>query len=85
MSSDVAHIKLRVNDRELFVAAGTTLAAALLNAGIARFRRSVIGESRAPLCAMGICYECRVTVNDAKHIKSCQLICADGMEVRTDD
>jgi D-hydroxyproline dehydrogenase subunit gamma len=80
-----ATIRIRVNGRETQVAQGATLAAALLNAGVAQFRRSTTGQLRSPLCAMGICYECSVTVNGAKHIKSCQLICADGMEVSTDE
>ena len=33
---------------------------------------------------MGICYECRVTIDGRAHAKSCQIPCAEGMEVRTD-
>jgi sarcosine oxidase subunit alpha len=44
-------------------------------------RFSIEGEARAPLCGMGICMECRVTVNGIPHQRSCQLICAPGMEV----
>lgn len=83
--SDAATIRITINGRSAIVAPGTTLAAALLNAGLKNFRTSVTGEPRSPLCAMGICYECRVTVNGARHIKSCQLLCADGMDVRTDE
>lgn len=83
--SDAATIRITINGQSTIVAPGTTLAAALLNAGLKNFRTSATGEPRSPLCAMGICYECRVTVNGAKHIKSCQLLCADGMDVRTDE
>ena len=82
--ADAATTRILINGREVHVAPGATLAAALLSAGISHFRSSVTGEPRSPLCAMGICYECRVTVNGAQHVKSCQLLCTDGMDVRTD-
>jgi sarcosine oxidase subunit alpha len=50
----------------------------------AGFRRSVTGELRGPLCGMGICMECRVTLNGRPHERSCQLLCAPGMEISTD-
>jgi sarcosine oxidase subunit alpha len=34
---------------------------------------------------MGICFECRVTVNGRAHVRSCQVLCEAGMEVQTDD
>jgi sarcosine oxidase subunit alpha len=45
----------------------------------------VLGESRGPLCGMGICMECRVTINGQPHCRSCQTLCEEGMEVRTDE
>ena len=38
------------------------VSAAVAIAGVTAFRRSVTGEPRGPLCGMGICFECRVTV-----------------------
>ena len=67
------------------VATGTVLAAAIAQAGVLRFRASVSGEPRGPLCGMGICLECRVTINGRPQCRSCQTLCADGMEVRTDE
>ena len=49
--------------------------------GLPATRRSVTGAPRAPLCGMGICYECRVTIDGTPHRLSCQTLCADGMEV----
>lgn len=60
------------------------VSAAVALAGCTRFRRSVSGEPRGPLCGMGICFECRVTVNGQEHVKSCQAPCEAGMEVHTD-
>lgn len=72
-----------VNGRAVETREGTSVAAALLNAGVARFRRSVDGEGREPLCGMGICMECRVTIDGEPHVRSCQRLCEDGMEVET--
>jgi sarcosine oxidase subunit alpha len=61
------------------------VAAAVLAAGVNTFRRSVSGEARGPLCGMGICFECRVNVNGVAHVRSCQTLCENGMDVRTDE
>jgi predicted molibdopterin-dependent oxidoreductase YjgC len=76
-------VRIEVNGRSITVAAGTTVAAALLGAGEFGFRVSVSGEPRAPLCGMGICMECRVTIDGVAHARSCQVVCRDGMSVRT--
>lgn len=78
-------LQIRVNGRLLSVPAGTIIAAAIARAGVVRFRRSVLGRPRGPLCGMGTCMECRVTVNGQSQCRSCQTLCADGMEVKTDD
>jgi len=79
------HIHLTINGRPLLVAPGTVVAAAIAQASVIRFRRSVSDEARGPLCGMGTCMECRVTINGQPHSRSCQTLCADGMEVITDD
>ena len=78
-------ITLRMNGTAITVAPGTTLAAAILNAGYTTIRRSVTGNPRAPLCGMGICFECRITLNGVRHVPCCQLLCRDGMDVCTDE
>ena len=76
-------VRITVDGRLLEVPAGTTVAAALMQAGVSVFRLSVNGEPRAPLCGMGICMECRVSVDDVAHCRSCQLVCRNGMSVKT--
>jgi sarcosine oxidase subunit alpha len=76
--------KLSVNGRTVEAPEGAMVSAAVALAGVTRFRRSVTGEARAPLCGMGICFECRVTIDGRAHSKSCQIPCEEGMEVRTD-
>lgn len=78
-------VQVRVNGRSLAVPPGTIVAAAIARAGITGFRRSASGEPRGPLCGMGICMECRVTIDGCAHCPSCQTLCTEGMDVRTDD
>ena len=77
-------MKVTVNGRPVEVPDDAMVSAAVTLAGVTAFRRSVTGEPRAPLCGMGICFECRVTVNGRLHVRSCQVPCQAGMEVRTD-
>jgi len=76
-------VKLTVNGLPVSVLSGTTIAVAVAMTGQA-CRTSVSGEPRGPLCGMGICFECRVTINGMPHCRSCQVVCTPGMEVRTD-
>jgi len=77
-------LEVIVNGIPVAVPEGTVVAAAIFKAGVASFRKSVTGEMRGPLCGMGICFECRVTINGRRHCRSCQIACQDGMDVRTD-
>ena len=79
----MSEVRLTVNGREVSVPAGTIVAAAIANAGVSVYRRSVRGEARAPLCGMGICFECRVTIDGRAHCLSCQTVCEEGMRVVT--
>lgn len=76
-------ISFTINGRPIEVAEGTSVAAALVMAGEA-CRFSVRGEPRAPLCGMGICMECRATVNGIRHQRTCQMVCAPAMKVVTE-
>jgi sarcosine oxidase subunit alpha len=73
-----------VNGVSVEMPAGSMVSAAVLKTGTRTFRRSITGEPRGPLCGMGICFECRVVINGELHCRSCQTVCKDGMDVRTD-
>jgi D-hydroxyproline dehydrogenase subunit gamma len=60
-----------------------TLAAALLGAGITRFRRDLGGSPRVPLCGMGSCFECRLTIDGVRDVRACLAPVRDGMQVET--
>lgn len=77
-------VTLSVNGTSVTMPEGSMVSAAVLKSGMTGFRRSVSGESRGPLCGMGICFECRVTIDGEAHSRSCQTLCQDGMDVRTD-
>jgi NADPH-dependent 2,4-dienoyl-CoA reductase/sulfur reductase-like enzyme len=76
-------ITLTLDGQQVSVPAGATVAAALVNAGIAHCRISVTGEARGPLCAMGVCYECRVSIDEVPHQRACVATCAQDMRVET--
>ena len=78
-------VTISVNGKPISVPTGTIVAAAVALAGATRFWASVHGESRGPLCGMGVCYECQVTINGRPHCRSCLTLCAEGMEVKTDE
>ena len=77
-------IHLTVNGVEISVPSGTSVAVAISIAGQA-CRKSVSGEPRGPLCGMGICFECRASIDGKAHCRSCQTLCVPGMDVKTDE
>jgi sarcosine oxidase subunit alpha len=85
MRSDQAAITFTLNGQPARAQSGCSVAVAVLSNGVTTFRRSVTGESRAPLCGMGICYECRLTIDGQPHQKACQVVVTPGMVVQTDD
>ena len=63
---------------------GDTVAAALLAAGVTRFRTTPIsGAERGPYCMMGVCFECLVAINGRGNRHSCLTPVEEGMRVET--
>ena len=78
-------MKITIDGRAIDVAAGTLVAAAIELAWPGRGARvPPSGARRQPLCGMGVCGECRVTVDGRAHRLGCQTPCVPGMEIRTD-
>jgi predicted molibdopterin-dependent oxidoreductase YjgC len=74
---------LQVEGRPIQAREGESLAAALLVAGVVPFRSTpVSGAPRAPLCMMGVCFECLVHVDGQQNVQSCAVEVREGMEVR---
>lgn len=78
-------LTVRIDGVPVRVPAGITVLAALDRAGVRVCRTSVTGEPRGALCGMGICQECRVTIDGHPHERACMTACRDGMEVVTGD
>jgi D-hydroxyproline dehydrogenase subunit gamma len=76
--------RIFVNGIALDVAGEISLAAALLNAGLAAFRVSVSGDARGPVCGMGTCFECRVTIDGVRNRRACLQVVREGMQVTLD-
>lgn len=75
-------IAITVNGEQVQVPSGVTVAVALAILQQPT-RTSVTGEPRGPLCAMGICYECRVNIDGSPNRLACQTLCSPGMEIST--
>lgn len=76
-------VEIIVDGERHQVTEGVPLAAALLRIGLTGFRTSVQGEPRAPVCGMGTCFECRVTIDGRQHQRSCLVPCTPGLVVKT--
>lgn len=76
-------IALTVNDEQVNSPEHCTVAAVLLASPGVATRVSVTGEPRGPLCGMGVCFECRVTIDGEAHQRSCQISTSDGIVVAT--
>jgi sarcosine oxidase subunit alpha len=79
-----ASVTLRINGRALTVPAGTSVAAALALAGDFVSRNDLSGRPRGPLCGMGVCFECRATVDGVPETLTCLTPCREDLEVVTD-
>ena len=77
-------ISLTIDGQPCQVALGTSVAVAIWTVRGGATRRSVTGQLRGPLCGMGICFECRATVDGRTQRITCQTLARSGMEVSTD-
>ncbi|MEO8624452.1 MAG: (2Fe-2S)-binding protein [bacterium] len=80
---DAQMVTIIANGKAVRAPAGISVAAALMNSGVSAFRHSVEGVDRGPLCGMGICYECRVTIDGVPHRRACLVTVAEGLRVNT--
>ncbi len=71
---------ITVNGRQVIANREMSVAVAILQ-GRGFIRTSVKGNCRGPLCSMGICFECRATVNGVANQPTCQILCEPNMDV----
>lgn len=75
-----ATLTITIDGEALTVPEGISVAAALALTGAPTTRQAVNGDLRAPFCGMGVCQECRVTV-DGLRVLACQTLCRAGMQI----
>jgi sarcosine oxidase subunit alpha len=79
-------VRISINKKEYTAVRGETVLAALVASGYTSFRKSrKIGERRGPLCGMGVCYECQVSVNGVSNQRACMAEVEDRMEIVLDE
>lgn len=83
MNAAAKLVRLQVDGVAVEAPAGASVAAAI--AGITmRFGPRPGGGARAPLCGMGVCFECRVRIDGVEHQRACMTAVVEGMRVETE-
>ena len=84
LGDEGATLTLTVDGKEIRARIGDTAAAAMLAAGIGRFRTTpVSGAARAPYCMMGVCFDCLVTIDGVGSRQACLVPVREGMAIET--
>ena len=77
-----AAITFHVDGKSLPARRGQTVAAAMLAAGqrvLRQTRRA--GKPRGLFCAMGVCFDCVMTIDGKAGVRACMTKVEDGMQV----
>lgn len=83
LSDAPAQVVVRLDEVDVSVPAGVSVAAALLYLDRIPTRHSpVSGAARAPFCMMGACFECLVEIDGVSHQRACQRQVEAGMRLR---
>ncbi len=79
----MATITVSINNHTITCDASSSVAGAIAQAThqLGATRQSVQGMPRTMLCGMGICFECRVTINGIAHQLACQTPVVTGMQI----
>ena len=76
-------VTVTIEGEDVQVPAGETVAAAVLVHGLGHTRTTPLsGGPRAPLCMMGVCFECLMEIDGLPNRQACQVQVADGMTIR---
>ncbi|WP_018182818.1 (2Fe-2S)-binding protein [Kaistia granuli] len=83
LQADAPSATIFFGDQAIPCQAGDSVAAALLAAGIERFRSTpVSGADRMPYCMIGNCFDCLVEIDGQADRQACLVPVVDGMRVR---
>lgn len=76
-------VTVTIEDEQVQVPAGETVAATVLVHGFRHTRTTPLsGAPRAPLCMMGVCFECLMEIDGVPNRQACQVQVAEGMQIR---
>lgn len=76
-------VTVDIEGRRVEVPAGESVAVAVLVESLGHTRTSpVSGTPRAPLCMMGVCFECLMEIDGLPNRQACQIPVAEGMSIR---
>ena len=76
------HVRIWLDGEPHRVAETLTVAAAVLQLrGWQGYRRHVDGTPRAPLCMMGVCQECLITIDGRANRQGCLEPVVEGMRI----
>jgi len=79
-------IEIEFDGRRLSVPGNASVAAALLAAGVSRFRSTPVSAApRAPYCMMGVCFECLVEIDGVANRQACLVPVRPGMKIRSQE
>lgn len=79
-----ARCVIHVDGHEVAAFEGESVAAAVLAAGIPRFRLTDReGAPRAYFCGMGVCHDCLMTVDGVPCVRTCMERVRPGLRVET--
>ena len=83
LREDGERVAIELEGETVSVAAGVSVAAALLELDCIPFRHAPVGAApRAPFCMMGACYDCLVEIDGVPNQRACQRQVSAGMRVR---
>ncbi|MEM9904027.1 MAG: (2Fe-2S)-binding protein [Cyanobacteria bacterium P01_D01_bin.44] len=75
-------VTVNIESEEVQVPADETVAAAVLVHGLGYTRTTPLsGAPRAPLCMMGVCFECLMEIDGVPNRQACQVQVAEGMKI----
>ena len=76
-------VVIDVDGRRVEATEGASLALTLMEAGAMPLRHTAVsGAPRAPLCLMGVCFECLVQVDGQPNVQACMVAVRQGMQIR---
>lgn len=76
-------IKINVNGQVISSYSGEMIASALTHELGIGYTETRSGETRGPVCNMGVCYECSVHVSGVGNVRACMTRAEEGMKVTT--